>query len=113
MLNKSLIPEQKTLFGYVSNRPRQTEVIELRAQSPDIARNVHLACQVLILAFAVPIQYPGEFVPTILWIGGVAAGWFTAHEARIKAAPAAQRIVRERNRWRFINETILCGSASM
>jgi hypothetical protein len=39
----------------------------------------------------VSVQYPGEFVPTILWVSGVGAGWFAAQEARRRVAPAAQR----------------------
>lgn len=37
------------------------------------------------------LQYPGEFVPTILCVAGVDAGWFAEHEAKKTAAPAAQR----------------------
>jgi hypothetical protein len=35
------------------------------------------------------VQYPGEFVPTILWVSGFGAGWFAAQEARRRVAPTA------------------------
>jgi hypothetical protein len=39
-----------------------------------------------------PPQYPGEFVPIILWVVGVAGASLAAHEANKSAEPAAHKI---------------------
>ncbi len=54
-----------------------------------------------------PLQYPGEFVPTILWVGGVAGSSLAAHEAKKSAEPAAHKIGNQYNCRRFINRIIL------
>src|SRR5271165_1693673 len=50
-----------------------------------------------------PLQYPGEFVPIILWVGGVAGSSFAAHEANRSAEQAAHKIDNQYNCRRLIN----------
>jgi hypothetical protein len=49
-----------------------------------------------------PPQYPGEFVPIILWVGGVAGASLAAHEANKSAEPAAHKIDNQYNCRRLI-----------
>ena len=50
-----------------------------------------------------PLQYPGEFVPIILWVGGVAGSSLAAHEANRSAEPAAHKIDNQYNCRPLIN----------
>gem|GEM_PF-4576362 len=50
-----------------------------------------------------PLQYPGEFVPIILWVGGVGGSSLAAHEANRSAEPAAHKIDNQYNCRRLIN----------
>jgi hypothetical protein len=53
-----------------------------------------------------PFQYPGEFVPTILWVGGVGGSSLAAHEANKSTEPTAHKIDNQCNCRRLIDRII-------
>ena len=74
-----------------------------RPPLPPFTRETAIQKVRLAEAPRMPLQYPGEFVPIILWVGGVAGSSLAAQEANRSAGPAAHKIDNQYNCRRLIN----------